>query len=208
MTEKPLFNLGEVMPDGILNTEHVPDLSGKTKVVGHTSKHTLVGPTKVTQAHKVVFLLAKCGASLHREEVAHRAEIPIASIGYVLAKLTQERVLICPEWGYYALSKDFLRQFQYAFGTPKTETLFKMLEEGGVDVARFEFPLNEKSSATAKPSMLGAIKTYVEGQRERIVAIGLEIQRLTEEKTAVEGELASIGQMTASKPENPVQEAA
>jgi hypothetical protein len=181
------------MPEGLLNQEKLPDLSSKTKVIGHTSANTLLAPTKVTQAHKIVFVLAKAGTSLHREEIARRAEIPIASVGCVLPKLMQERVLLCPDRGYFALSKDFLRQFQFAHGSAKTETLFKVMEEGGVDLAPFEFPLNENAPAPAKPSMLDTIKSYLDGLRKRIVAIDVELQRLTEEKTTVEGEMASIG---------------
>jgi hypothetical protein len=205
---KPLLNLGEVMPEITFNTEKVPDLSGKTKVVGHTNVNTLIAPTKVTQAHKIVFVLAKALTSLHRAEIALRAEVPIASVGCVVAKLTQEGVLMCPEWGYYVLSKDFLRQFQLAYGAAKTETLFKVMEEGGVDVAPFEFPLNENAPAPAKPAMLDAIKSYLDAQRKRVVAINVEIQELTEEKTAIEGEMASIGHLTATQPEDQAKEAA
>lgn len=192
---KPLLNIGEVMQDSIPKTDNIPDLSGKTKVIGQTADDTLVAPTKVTQAHRIVFVLARSGASLHREEIARRAEIPISSTGSITAKLTHERVLVSPDWGYYALSKDFLRQFQYAYGTPKTETLLKMMDEGGVDVAQFEFPLNE--IIPAKPSMLDAIKAYVESQRNRMSEIEQEIQKLTEEKTAIETDMARIGQMAA-----------
>ncbi len=177
------------MPEGILSTEKVPDLSGVTKVIGHTSENTLIAPTRVTQAHKIVFVLAKAGTSLHREEIARRAEIPIASIGCGVAKLTQERVLMWAEWGCYVLSKDSLRQFQLAYGTAKTETLFKVMEEGGV-------------------AMLDAIKSYLDGQRKRIVAIEVEIQRLTGEKSIIEDEMASIGQLTATQAEDQVKEAA
>jgi len=205
---KPLLNLGEVMLEGVLTSEKIPDLSGKTKVVGHTSENTLLAPTKLTFAHKTVFVLAKAGTSLHREEIARRAEIPIASVGWVVAKLAQQRVLVCPDWGCYALSKDFLRQFQFAYGTAKTETLFKVMEEGGVDLAPFEFSLNENSPSPAKPSMLDSIKSYLDTQRKRIVAIEEEIQRLTGAKTAIEGEMASIGQLTATQPEDQAKEAA
>ena len=204
---KPLFTLGDVLPDCITNPENVPDLSGKTKVVGQTGGNTLIGPTKVNHAHRIVFVLAKAGASLHREEIARRAEIPIASLGCAVAKLTQQRVLLCPEWGCYALSKDFLRQFQYAYGASKTETLLKLLDEGGVDIA-FEFSLNEKTAFPAQPAMLDSIKGYLESQRNRIVAIGTEIQKLTEEKTAIESEMASIGQMIAPQIPAEVKEAA
>ena len=203
---KPLLNLGQVMPECIVNAEKVPDLSGKTKVIGQTSENTLIAPTKVTQAHRIVFVLAKTGASLHREQIARRAEIRISSIGCIAAKLAHERVLLSPDWGYYALSKDFLRQFQYAYGTPKTETLLKMMEEGGIDVAQFEFPLNE--NIPAKPSMLDAIKAYVGSQRNRISEIEQEIQRLTEERTAIQTDMASIGQMAASQIPDEVKEAA
>ena len=203
---KPLLNIGEAMQESILKTDNIPDLSGKTKVIGQTAENTLVAPTKVTQAHRIVFVLAKSGASLHREEIARRAEVPISSIGCIAAKLTHERVLVSPDWGCYALSRDFLRQFQCAYGTPKTETLLKMMDEGGVDVARFEFPLNE--NIPAKPSMLDAIKAYVESQRNRMSAIEQEIQKLTEEKTAIETDMASIGQMAALQIPSEMKEAA
>lgn len=208
MNTKPLLNLGEVMPEGVLSADNIPDLSGRTRYVGQTKESSLIAPTKITQAHQLVFVLAKAAKVMHRDDIANRAQIPIASAGPVLAKLKAERVLISPSWGEYALAKDFLRQFQYAYGTAKTETLFKVMEEGGIHVATFGFPLNDGAAAPSKPSMLDAIKEYLDDLRKRMAAITLEIGRLTEEKNTIATELASIGELTAPQPEDQVKEAA
>jgi hypothetical protein len=187
------------MPEGILSTDKIPDLSEKTKYVGQTAENSLVASMKVFQIHKVVFVLAKSARTMHREEIANRTDIPLASISPVLGRLKERRILVSPEWGHVALAKDFLRQFQLAYGTAQTEKLLKMFDEGGVDVAKFEFPLNEDATAPVKPSMLEAVKGYLDGQKKRLAAITAEIGRLTEERNTIAKDLASIGQLTASQ---------
>ena len=187
------------MPEGILSADKIPDLSEKTKYVGQTAENSLVASMKVFQIHKVVFVLAKSARTMHREEIANRTEIPLASISAVLARLKERRILVSPEWGHVALAKDFLRQFQLAYGATQTEKLLKMFDEGGIDVARFEFPLNEDTPAPAEASMLETVKGYLDGQRQKIASIIAQIEKLTEEKNTIATELASIGQLTASQ---------
>ena len=126
------------MPEGILHTENIPDLSGKSAVIGQTDTATLIAPVKVMQAHKVVFILAKTAKVMHRDDIANRAEIPVGMVGVSLSNLKKARVVVSPSWGYYALAKDFLRQFQFTYGAAKTETLLKMFDEGGIDLSAFE----------------------------------------------------------------------
>lgn len=199
METKPLLNLGEVMPEGILPPNNVPDLSGKTAFVGQTDTTTLIAPVRVMQAHKAVFILAKTAKAMHRDDIANRTEIPLESVAIVLAKLKQSRVVLSPSWGYYSLAKDFLRQFQFTYGAAKTETLLKMFDEGGIDLSAFEISLNETAPAQPKASMLEKIRAYVGDQKKRMSAISTEIEKLTAEKISIADELAKLGQIAASQ---------
>jgi hypothetical protein len=196
MQTKPLINLGECMPPSLLNTNKIPDLSTKSTPIGRIGTGTtIIAPMKIMLAHKIVFILAKVAKVLHRDDIANQTETPLASIASTLAKLKQVGVVISIQWGQYTLAKDFLRHFQIAYGTPKTEKLLKMFDEGGIDITAYDVELNDVPSESSKESMLNNIKAYVDAQQIEMATITAEIEKLTKEKNVIAEELAKFGQL-------------